>query len=230
MNYNKIKKFYLGFKRTMNFVHIVISARLAHGDLIAADTALEAGPADHSIRLLLIKQLLLSCANIADLELICRALYKYNPGISEIITPHLRNFEFAKYIRNITVGHVNPALCRKTLEWHPVLNSILTKSDVKAEACVGYFLLDTAINTFVNDGQHRIFESETDLFYPPDMTRFLNFLGSTVEVGMAFCSAVATTALEQVNLPDYKENWLELSVKASDTDFNYITRKNSDGR
>lgn len=111
----------------MEFVHIAISARLAHGDLVAADGALEADPGDHSVRLILVKQLLVSCANVADLELICRALYKEHPAISEIITPHRRNFEFAKYIRNIAVGHVNPALSQKAFEWRPELNLVLEK-------------------------------------------------------------------------------------------------------
>ncbi|MHC4047562.1 hypothetical protein [Bradyrhizobium sp. 23AC] len=42
----------------MDFVHIAICARLAHGDLVAADAALEAGPTDDGIRLILLKQLL----------------------------------------------------------------------------------------------------------------------------------------------------------------------------
>ncbi|MBM0207226.1 hypothetical protein JNW90_32720 [Micromonospora sp. STR1s_5] len=81
----------------MDFVHFAISARLAHGDLVAADAALEASPPDDGVRLILVKQLLVSCANVADLEQICRALYKDHPAISEIITPHRPNFEFAKY-------------------------------------------------------------------------------------------------------------------------------------
>ena len=122
----------------MNFIHIAISARLANGDLVAADRALEAGPSDHGVRLILVKQLLVSCANVADLELMCRALYKDHPAIAEIITPHRRNFEFAKYIRNIAVGHVNPALSQKALEWRPELNLVLMKFDVSAEAFLGY--------------------------------------------------------------------------------------------
>ncbi len=81
----------------MNFIHIAISARVGHGDLVAADGALEAGPSDHGVRHILVKQLLVSCANVADLELMCRALYKHHPAIAQIITPHRRNFEFAKY-------------------------------------------------------------------------------------------------------------------------------------
>lgn len=41
----------------MDYIQIVLSARLAHGDLVAADDALEAGVADHGVRLILIKQL-----------------------------------------------------------------------------------------------------------------------------------------------------------------------------
>ena len=209
----------------MDYIHIAISARLAHGDLVAADGALEAGPSGHGVRLVLMKQLLVSCANVSDLEQTCRALYKDHPAISEIITPYRRNFEFAKYIRNIAVGHVNPALSQKTLEWRPELNVVLTKSDTSAEAFLGYAVLETAINTFVDGERHGIFDSDTDLAYPPDQTRFLNFLGSTVHVGITYCAAVADAALEQTKLPDLSENWLELFAKAGATDFAYITRR-----
>jgi hypothetical protein len=169
-----------------------------------------------------VKHLLVSCANVIDLESICRALYKDHPAISEIITPHRRNFEFAKYIRNIAVGHVNPALSQKALEWRPELNLVLTKSDAAAEAFLGYAVLETAINTFVDGERHRIFDSDTDLAYPPDLTRFLNFLGSTVHVGIAYCEAVAAAALQHANLPDFNEKWV--SAKAGLTDFAFITR------
>ena len=209
----------------MDYVHIVVSARLAHGDLVAADGALEAGPADHGVRLILMKQLLVSCANVVDLELSCRGLYKEHPAISEIITPHRRNFEFAKYIRNIAVGHMNRALSQKTLEWRPELNHLLTIAEIPADTFIGYAVLETAINTFVDGDKHRIFDGDTDLAYPPDLTRFHNFLGSTVHVGIAYCEAVAAAALEHANLPDFHENLLDLAYKAGQTDFAFITRK-----
>ena len=213
------------YTASMDFIRIAVSARLAHGDLVAADRALEAGPSDHGVRLILVKQLLVSCANVADLELMSRALYKDHPAIAEIITPHRRNFEFTKYIRNIAVGHVNPALSQKALEWRPELNLVLMKLDVSAEAFLGYAVLETAINTFVDGERHRIFDSDTDLAYPPDLTQFLNFLGSTVHVGIAYCAAVAAAVLKHANLPDFNEDWLELSAKAGLTDFAFITRK-----
>lgn len=60
------------------------------------------------------------------------------------------------------------------------------KPGASAEAFLGYAVLESAINTFVDGERHRIFESDTDLAYPPDLTRFLNFLGATVHVGIAW--------------------------------------------
>jgi hypothetical protein len=210
----------------MDFVQIAISARLAHGDLVAADRALEAGAADDGTRLILIKQLLVSCANVSDLEGISRALYKSDPEIGEIITPHRRSFEFAKYIRNIAVGHVNPALCHKAIEWRPELNALLINPKEGADVFLGYAMLETAINTYVGDDeQHRIFDGDTDLAHPPDMTRFLNFLGQIVHVGIAYCGAIAAVAVRKADLPDYQENLFELAKTAGLTDFKFITRK-----
>jgi hypothetical protein len=94
-----------------------------------------------------------------------------------------------------------------------------------AEAFLGCAVLESAINTFVDGERHRIFDGDTDLAYPRDLTRFLNFLGATVHAGIAYCAAVAAVALEHANLPGFNENWLELSAKAGATDFAFITRK-----
>lgn len=211
----------------MDFIQIAISARLAHGDLVGADKALEAGPEDHAIRLVLLKQLLVSCANVADLEGISRGLYKDHPELNEIISTHRRGFEFAKYMRNIAVGHVNPALCRKAIEWRPELNAVLVTHDAgaDADAFLSYAVLETAINTFVDGERHKVFESDTDLAYPPDLTRFLNYVGETVHAGIAYCSALSAIAVSRAELPDYREKWFELAAKAGQTEFKFITRK-----
>lgn len=209
----------------MDYVHIAISARIAHGDLVAVDNALKMDLTETGIRLVVLKHSFVSCANVADLDKICGRLYKDHPTISEIIKPHLRNFEFAKYIRNIAVGHVKPELSQQTLNWRPELNAVLKIPSAPNEAFLGYALLETAINTFVDDDKHRIFGSDTDLAYPPDLTRFLDFLKSTVQAGIDYCAAVAAVALENANLPDYDENWLELSVKAGAIDFAFVKRK-----
>lgn len=208
----------------MDFVHIAISAHVAHGDLVASDKALKAGLTDPGIGLVILKHLFVSCANVADLKQICSPLYKDHPAIWDIIKPHLRDFEFAKYIRNIAVGHVKPELSHKTLVWRPELNDVLKESGASAETFLGYAVLETAINTFVDDKGHRIFDGDIDLNYPPEKTQFFNFLESTVQVGIDYCAAVAVAALENANLPNFTENLLELSMNAGKTDFTYIRK------
>ncbi len=209
----------------MDYLHIAASGRLAHGDLVAADKALEAAESDHAVRLVLIKQLLISCANITDLELTSRGLYKQHPKLNELYSPYRHNFDFVKYLRNIAVGHVNPALCAKAFEWRPELNVVITQNTPGANAFMSYAVLETAINSYVDGEKHKIFDSETDLAYPPDLTRFLNLLGDTVRVGIAFTEALATAALGQIQLPDYETEFLNLAMKAGKTDFAFITRK-----
>jgi hypothetical protein len=46
-----------------------------------------------------------------------------------------------------------------------------------------------------------------------------------VHIGIAYCAAVAAAALEHANLPDYNENWLQLSADAGATNFAFITRR-----
>jgi hypothetical protein len=213
----------------LDFVQNAISARLTHGDLVAADQALESDPSVLGVRLILVKQILLSCANVADLELISRGLYRAHPEIGELITPYRRNFEFAKYIRNIAVGHVNPALSRKAIEWRPELNSVLATPKPGGDAFLGFAILETAINTFVDGDSHRIFEGDTDLGYPPDLTRFLSFLGNTAHVGMAYCEALAVAAVRRAELPEFDANLSDLAVRAGKTDFKFITRKGESG-
>lgn len=209
----------------VDFIQIAISARLAHADLVAGDRDLEAGPSDPATRLILIKQLLVTCANVSDLEGLSRPLYQAHPELGDLITSHKRRFEFAKYIRNIAVGHVNPALCRKAIEWRPELNALLAEPEEGAGVFLGYAVLETAINTIVDGERHRIFESDTDLAYPPDMTRFLNVLGQTVHIGIAYCDALGAVAVTKAKLPDFQKHLLDLAMKAGQTDFKFITRK-----
>jgi hypothetical protein len=208
----------------MDYVHLLTAARVVQSELISADAALEAGPSDHAIRLVLMKHLLVAIANVADLESGVRSLYKDNSGLSDLVRPHKKALEFVKYLRNICVGHINPALCSKTIEWRPELNEILKQAEPDALAFVNYAVLETAINTYVGPDGHKYFDSETDLAYPPDMTRFLNFLGQTVHGAIAFVQALAEIAISAAQLPDYREKWLELSMKAGGTEFTFITK------
>jgi hypothetical protein len=71
---------------------------------------------------------------------------------------------------------------------------------------------------------HR-FSTATDLAYPPDIQRFLNYLGETVHAGIAYCEALGAIAVGRAAHPDFNENLIDLAFKAGQTDFKYITRE-----
>ncbi len=220
----------------MNYLHFLIAARLARFDLSAADNQLENTGRDTPRRVLLVKQLLLSLANVNDLELILRPLYQQEPQLSASYKPHAKGIEFAKYLRNIFVGHIDPKLTAKAAEWKPEIFALLgNKLKVSASEevmlmAVGSMLsnavLETAINTFVSGSDsHKLFDTETDLGYPPDSIRFPNWLGSTVHGAIAFLEEVESAVSNYYELPDYDENMFELAFKAGMTNFKFISRK-----
>lgn len=114
---------------------------------------------------------------------------------------------------------------RRSASWKPELHALLTDSTVNAEIYMSYAALEPAINTFVDEqDQHRLFESDSDLDYPPDMQRYLNFLGDIVHAAIAFAEKLASIAIVYVDPPNYEENWMELAKKAGQTEFKYLSR------
>jgi hypothetical protein len=153
-------------------------------------------------------------------------MYQENPALSKIYKSTKNEFEFAKYIRNKYVGHIKDELIESSIEWRPELKHFYKKEH---DGSLGYiynlFILETVINTFVdNTGKHRVFDSDTDLIYPDDMTRFLNYLYATAQNGIKFLNEVAKVLEGKVELTGIenadKSDW----IKAAEVDFKYINK------
>src|SRR5262249_25416893 len=86
------------------------------------------------------------------------------------------------------IGHIHPMIMAKAIEWQPVLRQTPKHlDDPRSTFLVNLWLLETAINTYVNaDGSHKFFETETDLMYSPDWKRFVDFLEGTVRGSLAY--------------------------------------------
>ena len=133
----------------LNHLHIYAAARLAHGDLFEIDRQLAGGHDLNGQWVLLVKQTFIAVASLTDLELTVRRIYKEQPKVYAEYKKWQRQFDFAKYVRNILVGHTNPALIEKAIEWKPELYSLLGETDENARLLINVFLLETAINTYV---------------------------------------------------------------------------------
>ena len=173
-----------------------------------------------------LKAALITLANVADLEGALRRTYKEQPEPSSIIKPIEKNLEFSRYLRNKFVAHVNHRLMEKAVEWKPVLRDSPVKlEDPKYVVLVNIWVLETAINTYVEpDGVHKIFDTETDLAYPPDWARFAGFLETTIRCSLLYLSKLLSLWAPRV-IPDKQSlSDFELAIKAGQTKFNFLKK------
>jgi hypothetical protein len=210
---------------TMNYRHICTAGMVAHHGLKTAHEALELGVESSSMRLLLMRHIMMEIANVADLASISGGLYKEQPDLSELHKPVKKALEFFKYIRNVYIGHFVPDLTDKTFEWQPFTNTLVGSDDHDKQLVASWFALETAINTYADpDTGHKIFESDTDLNYPPDRTRFLSYLGETAVGALAYVALLIQISRTKFETPDVHADMLELAKIAGQTDFSVLTK------
>ena len=167
------------------YMERLIKVTLLQSELIEIDKLLQSKLEGDMLRMLLIKNTFLTVSNFVDFELTIRSMYQNSPGLSKIYKKADKQFQFAKYIRNKFIGHIKDELIQKSIEWRPELKYMLDKKDM------GYFynlfILETVINTYVDtNGKHKIFTGDTDLIYPSDMSRFLEYLYFIVQTAIEF--------------------------------------------
>ncbi|WP_019956179.1 hypothetical protein [Yoonia vestfoldensis] len=222
----------------MNYRHIGTAAMIAyHGLHTAHNAANQLGKGEDkpdmaraaellSMRFLFFRHIMLEIANIADLAGISRALYKDHPDLGKMNIELKESFSFFKYIRNKYIGHLDSDLTDKTFEWEPTANVTFGKLDAGKQFMLSWFILETVINTYSDPKTgHKIFETETALSYPPDEKRFFDYLGNTAEKSLKYSKRLIEVSASYVDLPDMKNEWVELSIKAGQTEFSYLNSK-----
>lgn len=209
----------------IDYPRLAVSANLIAADLRAADALLVAGAPSRDLWLLVIKAALLACSNLADLEQTVRPLYQQKRDLSASISPIREELALARYLRNVLVGRINGDLVDKTIEWRPETRQIATDGGDMSGALLNLFALETAINTYVApDGSHRLFASETDLVYPPDWQRFLDYLEKTIRGSLAYLEQLLAILVPSVPNWSDRAEMFDLYRRAGETDFCYIRR------
>lgn len=205
-------------------LEFLLQASIHRADLEIVDSHIGSIGITDLTGMLHLKSALVTLANFCDFELTARPTYKEHPEPSAIIKPLRKNIEFSKYLRNKFVGHIHPDLIAKAIEWQPFLRHAATDlNDPKVMAMVNLWILETAINTYVEaDGTHKVFSSETDLMYPPDWSRFLDFLETTVRGGINYLKTLQALWGPKI-LPTLQSPFdLELAMKAGRTEFKFL--------
>lgn len=145
------------------------------GDLAAVDSHFAAIGIKDLSGIVHLKAAFIALSNVADLEPTLRSTYKTHREPAELVKPLAKNLAFAKYLRNKFVGHIHPQLVAKAIERQPIFRHAPGRmDDPRFVLLVNLWQLETTINTYVEgNGAHKVFDTETDLIYPPDWERFL---------------------------------------------------------
>lgn len=202
----------------------LVRCLVIRGDLTRIDAYLLKNGIEPTVGIILLKQAILGVAQTRELERESRILYRNHRHLSEHFRVVSKESEFFQYIRNKLVGHIKADLVEKTLEWKPETVVMLSKDNALMQTyLLNLFLLETAINTYVDiDGKHKVFESETDLAYPPDFERFMQALTRTVQGCIKFLTELEAVLRIEEPVPALdpmdKTPWVE----ASQTEFSFI--------
>ncbi|PHR26899.1 MAG: hypothetical protein COA36_10595 [Desulfotalea sp.] len=207
-----------------------LQAKILKADLVSIDTPFTENGIGDMPSMVLLKQGFISVANLVHFEVTIRRMYQHHPELSKFYRTFSKECEFARYLRNTFVGHFKQELVNKALEWNPEIRLFLNKMDDPAVAyVVNQLILETAINSYVDGEQkHKIFDSETDLNYPPDSTRFSKYLTLVIRSSTEFLKKYIEIRQAEVQgeIDDASglEGMLKLAGKAGKTDFNYIRK------
>lgn len=173
---------------------------------------------------LILKNTLIIISNFSDFELELRFLYSENPNISRIYTSISKNIEFFKYLRNKYVGHLKKELIEKAIEWRPEL---LYSNTMEHSTIINLYLLETAINSYCNgEGKNKIFESDIDLFYQPDLNSFYKYLQETIEKSSEYLEGIIKLLKSKMQLKDPNKIDYSDFIEAGKTQFKFIKKTN----
>lgn len=203
-----------------------IAAGLLKADLSAIDAHFSKVGITDMAGIVHLKSALLALANIVEFEQTVRGLYREHRTLSEVFSENRRKYDFAKYMRNKFVGHIHLGLIEKAIEWKPELRYLVAwMDDQKVMFVVNIFVLEAAINSYVGeDGEHKVFDSETDLGYPPDWKRFLSFLESAIRSAIRYLDKVCEVLRSYLGGKDAAQVDPALWAKAGQTGFSFLKK------
>lgn len=165
--------------------------------------------------------LVITLTNLADnlnqIERSLNTLGFQNSKVSKL----RRELDFIKHIRNKGVGHLNPQLLEKSIQWQPSLFSLELKGKLIPNSILSNIaILELAINSYVKEsGEHKVFSSIVDFALPKDFKKITDYMLSLSQE----CADYMAPRLEflEDNIKYYEPSEiLHTSSVAATTDFN----------
>jgi hypothetical protein len=134
-----------------------------------------------------------------------------------------KRLEFINHLRNLISGHLEEKLLEKAVQWGPIIFIEGNKDNITNQALFTYkTLIESAINSFIDkESKQKIFNTEIDLLYPPDLTLFYNYVENLNIDSISFLFEIITILKDKIEWWE-NDKLLEMAHQAGRTDFKLI--------
>lgn len=204
----------MDYKKTTFLRALIIYDDIAnyHNDLNKAE--------DWNQKLRLLKNCLIALDIFRDSFGYLSFLIKENTNLAETGRALRRRLSFINHLRNKISGHLDQDLLHKAVQWEPFIFSYNLKSNQEGRLILAYkTLLESGINSYIDqESRQKVFDTEIDLFYPPDQALFFNYIGELNKESLDFLQTILHKLENEI------DHWtadqiLEMAQKAGLTDF-----------
>lgn len=148
-------------------------------------------------------------------------MLKEEKSLSAKVKSIRSKLNFINHLRNKVSGHLDSEVVEKAVQWAPSLFNEGSKSNVDFHITLfRKSLLESAINSYLDsNGKQKEFQTEIDLFYPPNSTTFLNYLRDLNIFSIEWLGDFASCVKEKIKFSS-DEEMFELARFAGLLDFN----------
>jgi hypothetical protein len=132
-----------------------------------------------------------------------------------------KQLDFITHIRNKGVGHLDKNLLERGAQWIPQIFHEQSKDNHEFIIFECYrAVMESAINSYLNEeDKQKVFDTEIDFMYPPDVELFFDFLSKIVKDSISWlCEAI--NIIKSEIFFHTNEDVQELGVVAGKTNFN----------
>lgn len=211
-------------------IALLIKAKIIKSDLMTLNEEFNNnGILSNTKNIIMLKYAFITMSNLYDFEPEVRHLHD-DIDIKQLFHSMKKDYEFIQYIRNKFVGHLQVELINKAIEWQPFLKYNLSYNNQNSPDAMdisNLWLLETTVNTYVKpDEKHKIFNSDSDFHYPPDLKRFNIFLYKNINNGINYLDIIIKTLEDQLQLKILTLQEQLIDARHSGmTTFKYISKK-----
>lgn len=145
--------------------------------------------------------------------------HKDDENLNNLRTQIMPGLEFANHIRNKIIGHLEEEVMENSIQWEPfIFYDSMKENELEQKILIYRSILESAINSYVdNNGKHKVFNTEIDVFYPTTCELFYAYINELIKNSLLFLDLLKTHLKSRIIF--FTGCPANIIIKAAETDF-----------